>query len=60
MSLLLTRHVDQYCVNIGQSPACAVGIYRLRAALLEPFADEVAVQTITLGHEHAFHGRDFP
>ena len=34
MSLLLTRHVDEYCVNIGHGPRGALGIERLRAALL--------------------------
>jgi hypothetical protein len=57
MSLLLTRHVNEYCVNIGHCPRGALGIYRLRAALLQPFADKAAVKTITLDHEHTLHSR---
>jgi hypothetical protein len=49
MSLLLTRHVDEYCVNIGHCPRGALGIYRL------PFANKAAVKTITLDHEHPLH-----
>ena len=48
MSLLLTRHVDEYCVNIGQRRRGALGIYRLRAAPPPAIrANEVAVKTIT-------------
>lgn len=60
MSLLLTRHVDEYCVNIGHGHDSAIGIHRLRATLLEPLANEVTVKTITLDHEHALHGSTFP
>jgi hypothetical protein len=60
MSLLLTRHVNEYCVNIGQGPRGTLGVYRLCAALLQPFANEVAVKTITLDHEHALHSGTCP
>ena len=55
MSLLLTRHVDQYCIDIRHRTGAAFDVDRLRAALLQPFADKVAVKTITLGHKHALH-----
>ena len=57
MSLLLTRHVDQYCIDIRRRPGRGIEVDRLCAAFLEPFADKVAVKTITLSHEHALHER---
>ena len=56
MSLLLTRNVDQYCIDIRGSLAGSVGIHRLDAPFLEPFTDEVTVKTITLDDQHALHG----
>jgi len=55
MGLLLTRHVDQYCIDSGRGLRRALGADRLRATLLEPFADQVAVKTITLDDEYALH-----
>jgi hypothetical protein len=56
MSLLLTRHVHQYCIDISRDLSPGIGAYRLHTALLEPFADEVAVKTIMLDDQHALHG----
>ncbi len=56
MSLLLTRNVNQYCIDLCRSLLCRVGMNSLDSALLEPFADEVAVETITLHDQHASHG----
>jgi hypothetical protein len=56
MSLLLTRHVDQYCIDICRSVRPAPGPDDLRAPRPEPFADQLPVQTITLDDQHAFHG----
>jgi hypothetical protein len=56
MSLLLTRHVDQYRIDLR--PGARRGLWpdRLGTARLEPFADQVTVKTITLDDQHAFHG----
>ena len=56
MSLLLTRHIDQYRIDvhlrrhIPRGPADGLG-----AARLEPLTDEVTVKTIMLDHQHALH-----
>ena len=60
MSLLLTRNIDQYGIDIGLELRRGFGAERLRPALLEPLTDEVAVQVITLDHEHALHHRFSP
>lgn len=60
MSLLLTRHVDQYGVDIRKRPGRRVGDQRLRPTLFEPLADQVSVKTITLDDENALHGRRRP
>ena len=57
MSLLLTRDVDQNCIDVRRSLRRGIGIDGLQSALLEPFADEIAVKTIMLDDQHALHGR---
>ena len=57
MSLLLTRNVDQNCIDLCRRLRCRVGVQGLHAPLLEPFANEVAVKTITLDNQYALHGR---
>lgn len=57
MGLLLTRHVDQYCIDRDCGVRRDLGAEGLRTALLEPFANEVAVQTIMLDDEHVLHAR---
>jgi hypothetical protein len=56
MSLLLTRHVDQYGIDICDRLRRAAGPDRLRAARLQPLPDQLTVQTIMLDDQHALHG----
>lgn len=56
MSLLLTRHVDEYGIDIRRRGSRVVGIHRLHSTLLEPLTNEIAVKTITLDDQHAPHG----
>jgi len=56
MSLLLTRHVNQYCIHRRRSARRGLRPDGLGAARLEPFADQLTVKTITLDDQHAFHG----
>ncbi len=56
MSLLLTRDVHKYCIDLCRGLFRQVGVDGLDSALLEPFADEIAVETITLHHQYAPHG----
>jgi len=58
MSLLLTRHVDQYRIDVCRSDAGGRRPHGLGAPVLQPLADELPVKTITLDDEHALHGRD--
>jgi hypothetical protein len=60
MSLLLTRHVDQYGVDIRKCVRRRVRVERQRPALLEPLANQVPMKTITLDDENALHGRRHP
>lgn len=57
MGLLLTRHVDQYRIDICTFLCGADGHEHLRATGLEPFADQLAMKTIMFNYEHALHGR---
>jgi hypothetical protein len=56
MRLLLTRHVDQYRIDVRRE-----GLIARRAAdglgtdSREPLTDEVTVKTIMLDHQHAPH-----
>ena len=56
MSLLLRRHVDEYCIDVCRNGRDAVRTDGLHAALLEPLADEIPVKPITLDDEHTHHG----
>ena len=56
MSLLLTRHVDQYRIDV---PGGVRGVFRphgLHASRFQPLTDQLTVQTIMLDHQHALHG----
>ena len=55
MGLLLTRHVDEDRIHVRSGVRCAVLDEHLHAALAEPFADQLALQTITLNHQYAPH-----
>lgn len=57
MSLLLTRHVDQYGIDICDRLRRAAGPDRLRATRLQPLPDQLPVQPIMLDDQHALHGR---
>ena len=60
MSLLLTRYVDQYGIDVRGCKRSGVGVQRLRAALLEPLANQILMETITLDDENALHERRLP
>jgi hypothetical protein len=57
MSLLLTRDVDQYRIDTFRGTRRGLRGDRLHAALLQPLADQVAKETITLDDQNALHGR---
>ena len=57
MSLLLTRHVDQYRIDVRPAPRSCFGPHRLRAGGREPLANQLTVKPIMLHHQHALHGR---
>jgi len=60
MSLLLTRHVHQYCVDVRQGFRGGLRPHCLHPAALEPFANQLTVKTIMLDHQHALHGEAPP
>ena len=60
MSLLLTRHVDQYRINVRRRGDGALRPHRLGPAGLQPLADQLTVQTVRLDHQHPLHGRIRP
>ena len=60
MSLLLTRHIDEDRIHRGAAVGYGLRGEDLHPALPEPLADQLALQTITLHHEHALHGRQPP
>ena len=55
MSLLLTRHVDQYRIDVRHPLWPCLGPDRLRAAGREPLADQLTMKPIMLHDQHAFH-----
>ena len=57
MSLLLTRHVDQYRIDVRSLGSGPLRRQRLGTARDEPLADQLPQQTITLDDQHALHGR---
>jgi hypothetical protein len=58
MSLLLTRHIDEYCINIRRRVRARLGADSLRPGRLEPLADQLTVKIIMLHHQHALHARN--
>jgi hypothetical protein len=54
MSLLLTRHVDQYRIDVHGGTG--FGPDGLGTGGLEPFADQFAMQPIMLDHQNTLHG----
>ena len=57
MSLLLTRNIDQYGIDLCRRLCRGVSVHHLHPPFLEPFTDEIAVKTITLDNQYALHGR---
>jgi len=60
MSLLLRYHVDEYRIDACRGARQAVRTHALGAALLEPLADQIAVQPIMLDDQYALHGGPRP
>ena len=56
MSLLLTRHVDQYRIDVPALGSGRLRPQRFGTARGEPLADQFPQQTITLADQHAPHG----
>ncbi len=56
MSLLLTRHVDQYRIDLRHSLLGGLGPDCLGTGGCEPLPDQLAVKPIMLHDEDAFHG----
>jgi len=55
MSLLLTRHVDKYRIDVRRERPAGLRPDGLRATRFEPLADQIAVQPITLDDQYALH-----
>jgi hypothetical protein len=55
MSLLLTRHVDKYRIDVRRGGSGGLRPDRLSATRLEPLADQFAVKPITLDDQYALH-----
>jgi hypothetical protein len=55
MSLLLTRHVDKYRIDLRCGGPGGLRPDNLRATRLEPLADQFAVKPITLDDQYALH-----
>jgi hypothetical protein len=56
MSLLLTRHVDQYRIDVRPALRTRFGPHRLGACGGQPLTNELTVKPIMLHHQHALHG----
>ena len=56
MSLLLTRHVDQYRIDVRPGRESRRRD-RLGTRRREPLADELTVKPIMLHDQHPLHGR---
>ena len=56
MSLLLTRHVDQYRIDIRHRVRGSPGPERQCTTRREPLADQLTVKPIMLYDQHALHG----
>ena len=57
MSLLLTRHIDEYRIDIHRGVCAGLRADGLRAGRPEPLADQLTVKIIMLHDQHALHGR---
>jgi hypothetical protein len=57
MSLLLTRHVDQYRIDVRHPVQRCFGPDRLGTGRGQPLADQLTVKTIMLHDQYALHGR---
>jgi len=56
MSLLLTRHVDQYRIDVRHPLRVRLRPDRLGTGGREPFADQLTVKPIMLHDQYAPHG----
>ena len=56
MSLLLTRHVDQYRIDVRHPLRGRPGPERLGTRRREPLADQLTVKPIMLHDQYAPHG----
>jgi hypothetical protein len=57
MSLLLRRHIDEYCIYIRWRGCARLRADGLSTGRLEPLADQLTVKIIMLHHQHALHER---
>jgi len=55
MSLLLTRHVDQYRIDVRHPLRGRLRPHRLGSGGREPFADQLTVKPIMLHDQHPLH-----
>ena len=55
MGLLLTRHVDEYRIDVRRGDPRRLRPDGLGATCLEPLADQFAVKRITLDDLYALH-----
>jgi hypothetical protein len=56
MSLLLTRHVDQYRIDVRHRVRESARPHRQGAGGREPLADQLTVKPIMLHDQYALHG----
>jgi hypothetical protein len=56
MSLLLTRHVHQYRIDVCHPVRGSPGPDRLGTGRHEPLADQLTVKPIMFHDQHALHG----
>ena len=56
MSLLLTRHVDQYRIDVGHPVRRVLRPERLGTGCGKPLADQLTVKPIMLHDQYAPHG----
>jgi len=55
MSLLLTRHVDQYGIDVRRLLRLGARPDGVRTTGAQPFTDQLAVETVLLDDQHPFH-----
>jgi hypothetical protein len=56
MSLLLTRHVDQYRIDVRHRVRESARPHRQGAGGCEPLADQLTMKPIMLHDQYALHG----